>query len=178
MASSDIPSLSVTSLRGEGIESERACRILGVGYRTLMRLAKSGLIEWFDSKKLSWKRVRYYSIVDFCDRLRVEHKIADRRPVLSLPYEHHRDENLLPFPLLDTVSGVEALAALGYAKTDSLVRLIKDGCFDAYQLIPQSSWRVSCSSLRAYLVRANSRSNPAPPDDPYRYKVSGASPHF
>lgn len=166
---------SVTSLRGEGIDAQRACRILGVSYRTLMRLAKRRSIEWLDDGKLSWKRVRYNSIVNFCDRLRMDHKIADRRPQLSAPYLRHRDEDLLPFPLQDTMSAQEVLPVLGFAKTDSVVRLIEEGCFEAYQLVLHAPWRVSRSSLLAYLDRVR---GPASADDPYHYKVCGTSPHF
>ncbi|MGB8887124.1 MAG: hypothetical protein WCC87_10405 [Candidatus Korobacteraceae bacterium] len=159
----------------EYIDARRACRILGVSYRTLMRLAKSEHIEWLDHGKISWKRVRYKSVVDFCDRLREEHKIADRRPQLSAAYLRHRDEDLLPFPLRDTMTAQQALQVLGFAKTDSLVRLIEEGRFEAYQLAQQAPWRVSRASLIAYLDRLRA---PAPADDPARYKVCGKSPHF
>ncbi|MGO9731868.1 hypothetical protein [Mycobacterium sp.] len=108
------------------------------------------------------------------DRLREEHKIADRRPQLSGPYLRHRDEDLLPFPLKDTLRAQQALAALGFAKTHSLVLLIEEGRFEAYQLVPQGPWRVSGSSLLAHLDRAR-----GPAGDIRRpYKVSSRSPHF
>ena len=178
MASSEIiPGQPVTSFRGEGIDSQRACRILGVNYRTLMRLAASGCIEWFEDGKRSWKRVRYNSIVDLCDRLRNDYDIADRRPILPPPHLRHRDEDLLPFPLQDTMSAPEVLRVLGFAKTPSLVGLIEKGCFEAYQVVPESPWRVSRSSLTAWWERIIHPA-PLPSDDPIRYKVGSMSTHF
>ncbi|MGC2108233.1 MAG: hypothetical protein WA655_01870 [Candidatus Korobacteraceae bacterium] len=160
----------------EYIDARRACRILGVSYRTLMRLAMSGRVSWLDHGKLSWKRVRYKSVVNYCDRIREDHKIADQRPQLSAPYLRHKDEDLLPFPLQDTISAEQALEFLGFAKTDSLVRLIEEGRFEAYQLVPQAPWRVSRRSLLSYLDRLRSP-NPAS-SDPRCYKVGDTSPHF
>lgn len=157
----------------EYIDTRRACRILGLWWPsvTLTRMAETGLIEWLDMGKGSWKRVRYKTVVDFCDRLRDDHKIADRRPKLS-PHLRHRDEDLLPFPLTDTITAQQALDALGFLKTDSLVRRIEEGCFDAYQLVPwaPTPWRVSRSSLIAYMDRLRS---PAVTNKVYR-----GSPHF
>lgn len=141
-----------------------------------MRLVDGELLEWHDFDKASWKRVRYNSIVVFCDRLRADYGIADRRPVLSPPYQRHQDEDLLPFPLQDTMGSQEARTALGYAKTDSLVRLIEARCFEAYQFTPQAPWRVSRSSLVDHLDRSRSRA--LAPADPNCYKVGTVSAHF
>ncbi len=158
----------------EYIDSRRACRILGVSYRTLMRLAASKHIEWLDYAKTSHKRVRYKSVVDFCDRLREQHKIVDRRPQLSAPYLRHRDEDLLPFPLKDTMTTEAVLVVLGFSQPDRLVMMIEEGQVEAYQIIPQGPWRVSGSSLLAHLDRAR-----GPAGDIRRpYKVSSRSPHF
>ncbi len=56
----------------ECIDRRRACDILGVGMRTLERMAASGRIGYIDPSKKSHKRL-YQSLVDFCDRLRQEH---------------------------------------------------------------------------------------------------------
>jgi hypothetical protein len=146
-----IPCAARGCVHGEGIDAHRACGILGVSYGTLGRMVQGGMLEWADSEKLAWKRVRYYSIVEFCDRLRRDHSIRDRRLALSPGYVRHRDEDLLPFQLRDTMTAQEALSLLGLAKLHSLVRLHRNGCFDAYQFSPQAAWRVSRSSLLSYL---------------------------
>ena len=157
----------------EYIDARRARHILGVSYRTLRRMAHSGLIEWLDYHKPSWRRIRYKSVVDFCDRVRMQHKIADRRPQLSSPYLRHKDEDLLPFPLSDSASASEALAALGLANTETLVRMVEEGAFEAYQFVPQAPWRVSRSSLQSFIEKSK-----APGDSPHRYKVPSISSHF
>lgn len=166
------------SIRGEGIDARRACSILGIGYRTLQRLGADGVIEWFNPSQCSWKRVRYYSIVEFCDRLRQEYRITDRRPTLSAPYVRHRDEDLLPFPLRDTLGTEEALDIMGLSVGNRGHRfgqmVLEEWRFEAYQLIPQSPWRVSRLSLLAYM---DSASKPQC-NDRDRYKVPQASIHF
>jgi hypothetical protein len=141
----------------EYVDSRRARRILGVSPHTLKRLALQGFILWMDYGSVSWKRVNYQSIVSYCDHLRRQHKIADRRPRLSAPYLRHRDADLLPFPLADTVSGQEAARALGYEKVDSVVSRIEAGCFEAYQTMPGGNWRVSRSSLQHFIEASQRR---------------------
>ena len=133
----------------EYVESRRARRILGVSPHTLKRLATMGFILWM-YYGVSWKRVNYQSIVDYCDHLRQQHKIADRRPPLGRGMRY-RDVDLLPFPLADTVSGKEAARAMGYEKVDSVVSRIEAGCFEAYQTMPGGNWRVSRSSLQRFI---------------------------
>ncbi len=160
----------------EYVDTRRACRILGVGYRTLQRFVSNGQIEWVSLGKVSWKRVRYKSVVDFCDRIRQQHKIASRRPPLH-PHLRHRDEDLLPFPLRDTMSSEEALAVLGLSNGNKGLRfaqMVEEGRFEAYQLIPQGPWRVSRSSLLAYMERARSPKGSTGP----MYKVPAATIHF
>jgi hypothetical protein len=155
----------------EYIDVARTARILGVHWRTVRRLARAGRIEWLDYRKSSWKRVRYKSVVDYCDRLRQDHKIADRRPQLSAPYLRHKDEDLLPFPLRDSMTAGQALAILGYSQTESLVAMIEEGCFEAYQLVPQGPWRVSRTSLLTYLDLVRSTA----PLEPYTVRTDA---HF
>lgn len=121
----------------EYVDRRRACGILGVGLRTLERLAASGRVGYIDLRKKSHKRLQYQSIVDFCDRLRQESKIADRRPQLA-PHLRHRDEDLLPFPLADTIHAEEACELLGFRHLQPVVRLIEEGKFEAYQLAAQA----------------------------------------
>ena len=63
----------------------------------------------------------------------------------------YRDEDLLPFPLHDTVTAQEAARALGFEGLHPVVNRIESGCFEAYQIMPGSNWRVSRSSLMAFI---------------------------
>jgi hypothetical protein len=147
------PQILLPFAEKEYIDAGRACGILGVGYSTLQRMAASGMIEWIGAAKSTWKRVRYQSIVEFCEGLRQQLQIADRRPPLA-PSLRHRDADLLPFPLADTASAREALKALGLERRTDMVKLIEEGKFDAYQLVPQGPWRISRSSLLAFIERS------------------------
>lgn len=66
----------------------------------------------------------------------------------------HHDEDLLPFPLTDTIGSAEALRALGYEDLRPLIYLIDEGRFDAYQLVAWSPWRISRSSFGVFVKKA------------------------
>jgi len=146
------------------IDARRACRILGVSYTTLSRMGAKGLIHWAAPERSTWKQVHYLGLVSFCDRIREEHRIPDRRPQLPGPLRH-RDEDLLPFPLTDTIGSAEACTALGCRKLDSLMLLISRGRIEAYHLASRTPWRVSRPSLQRYLV---AREGPLPGYRPYQ----------
>jgi hypothetical protein len=63
----------------------------------------------------------------------------------------HRDEDLLPFPLRDTIPMAPVLEALGYYDNGPVVNLIEEGRFDAYKLPNDYRWRISHSSFQRFL---------------------------
>jgi hypothetical protein len=120
-------------------------------------MARSGLFRWRDCEESPRKQVQvhYQSLVDFCDRLREQYKIADRRPALPAPNLRHRDEDLLPFPLRDSIPPQIAMDMLGFfRKRNPPLHLIEEGHFDAYRLFPEDRWRISRSSLEAFIDRS------------------------
>jgi hypothetical protein len=149
----------------EYVDVRRCGHILGVSIGTVYRLAgmkdRGGreLLFLVSYRHNARKRVLYSSIVHFCDYLRTKYGVTDRRPVLSNPIFRHRDEDLLPFPLSDTIYSEEALIALGYEDRRPLVRLIQEGKFEAYQIVPRgsSAWRISRSSFGAFLAATRDR---------------------
>lgn len=159
------PAIPITALEGEErkasslllyaekdyIDNRRARCILGVSPPALSRLVGLGYIRWTNYGKASWKRIHYPSVVNYCNYLREKHHIPDRRSPLQLPYLRYRDHELLPFPWADTVSAQEAARALGFEKVDSVVMRIEAGCFEAYQIMPNSNWRVSRTSLMLFI---------------------------
>jgi len=162
MASSQISSSLPTFAEKEYVDVARTEAILGVSWQTVVRLAQTGMLDLMDLRPRGWKKVRYGSIVDFCDRLRQYYLIPDRRPALSAPYLRHRDVDLLPFPLSITMCMSEALQATGLADRRGLRALIEEGRFEAYRLMdaPGVPWRISRPSFTEYLAEVHR--NPAP----------------
>ena len=81
----------------EYISVARTTRILGLSTTTVYRLAESGLIDLAEYRMREWKRVRYRSVVEFCNGLRLRYAIPDRR-VPSAPRIGHKDEEILFSP--------------------------------------------------------------------------------
>ena len=148
----------------EYVDMKRAQRILGASWMTVSRLADEGLLDIIEYRRRGRKKVRYASIVDFCDNLRRHYQIPDRRPRLSAVYLRHRDEDLLPFRLRDTMSSEEALAAMGTANRRIIPELVEEGRFEAYRLVIGAPWRISRPSFVEYLaeVQKHSRNSSFP----------------
>ena len=141
----------------EYVSVKRAASILGVAYRTVLDMYSRGLIEIIGYAAQKRKCVRYQSLVNLCDHLRAKYCIKDRRPKLDADFFRHRDADLLPFPLSDTINIKEACDALGYASLTPVYEMIEEGRFEAYQFMPISPWRISRSSLQAYIAAAHQR---------------------
>jgi hypothetical protein len=143
----------------EYVTVQRTANILGVSEPTVYRLAglrgRDGreLLTLVSYRRQARVRVLYSSIVRFCDGLRVKYGIPDRRPTLDAPWFRHKDLDLLPFPLPDTMDSAEAIAALGYADIRPLTCLIEEGRFEAYKLMEANrcGWRISRPMFRDFL---------------------------
>ena len=138
----------------EYVDVRRTCRILGVSPRCVLDLRERGIIEMIDYRFHARKRVRYQSIVDLCDRLRQRYAIPDTRPPLASPMLRHRDVDLLPFPLTDTIDVLRALEVLGYVSKNPIYRMIEEGQFWSYRISDLNPWRISKRSLGEFLLRA------------------------
>jgi hypothetical protein len=158
------PSESVSAFaEKEDVDVGRATRIFGVGRSTIYRMAQPNYRAGQSAIKLvayhhrMKKRVLYSSIVAFCNFLRAEYGIEDRRPKLDHPMFRYRDEDLLPFPLSDTIYSAEVLAALGYSDHRPMVHLIEEGHFEAYQLNREGPWRISRTSFKHFLDKTRDK---------------------
>lgn len=157
MAAQNIDQLLLPFAEREYIDVMRAANILGIGRSTVYDLHRRGYIEMLDYALHKRKRVRYRSIIEFCDRLRKQYCIQDRRPPLSHPMFRHHDRDILPFPLDDTMTLEQVAEVLGYVTVIAVRRMVEEGRFEAYQLFPGSPWRVSKTSFSAYLQRVRDR---------------------
>lgn len=152
----DIEQLLLPFAHKEYISVKRAAHILGIGYVSVLDLYAAGKIEMIEYVKRRRKRVKYSSIVGLCDRLRNQYNIKDRRPPLDNPIFRHKDEDLLPFPIADTISTREASDILGYDSLLPVQQMIREGHFDAYQISSGYPYRVSRKSLAEFIARAYS----------------------
>jgi hypothetical protein len=144
----------------EYVDMERACRILGASWSMVNRMSASGYLILVDFRRRGRKRVHYASIVEHCNRLREEYAIPDRRPVLACELLRHRDDDILPFPLRDTIAAIDAAPLLGYQVKWSALKLCEEGRFEAYRL--QRSPRASTAAplrINSSLVQSFLRDN-------------------
>jgi hypothetical protein len=149
----------------EWISMDRTARILGINVASAYRLRSMRdahgrpLLDVIDYGAGRRQRVLYASVVRYCDSLRDLYCIPDRRPRLAGSLFRHRDEDLLPFPLSDTIDVTRALACVGYESEEGVYGLIEEGAFEAYRILPVagSPWRISRSSFAAWLDRTRSR---------------------
>jgi hypothetical protein len=148
------------------VDVERAADIFGVSKQVILEMMHSDILSGYQiSPNMRWN-IEYSSIVEFCDRLRVEYCIRDRRPKL-VPGRRWRDADLLPFPITDTVSIKEVTTGLDVTKEIAL-NLTEEGAFEAYRIFKGSPWRISKTSLftfrdrkRAELAAGGFRGRPA-----------------
>ena len=77
------------------------------------------------------------------------------RPPLSHPCLRHRDEDLLPFPLTDTINAEESRKILGEVLYRTFGKLVEEGRFWAYRFYRDTAWRVSRSSLENFARRVS-----------------------
>lgn len=150
----------------EYVDVKRAAKILGISERTVLDFCTpvEGIkprLEAISYAAHKRKRIRYQSIVDFCEALRTRYGIADRRPLLASSLFRHRDADLLPFPLEDTIDVKAVMEILGYASLTPIYMMIEEGRFEAYQLANLHPWRISRISLAAFIARAHGQPVPA-----------------
>src|ERR1039458_922500 len=95
--------LALPIQRSAEVDIARVAGIFGVTVASARGMAEDGLFP--GSYKVSvltpW-RINYDSVVAYCDRLRLEYRISARMAPLA-PGRRHRDEDLLPFPLTETI---------------------------------------------------------------------------
>lgn len=158
----DRPQFLLPFAEKEWITVDRAERILGVDTGVIYRLRElrdqqgQPYLSVVDYGRGNRKRVLYSSVVRYCDYLRRRYAIRDRRPPLDHPIFRHRDEDLLPFPLSDTIDTRAALAYTAYDSTFSIHKRIEEGAFEAYQILPLrgSPWRISRSSFARWISQS------------------------
>ncbi len=163
------PRLVLPFQRNEDIDVARTAKILGVSTRLIIDLIEDGLLP--GAYRLvgtkSPYRILYTSVVEYCENLRVRYCIADHRPPLAKG-RRRRDEDLLPFPLSDTMS-VRECAQMLDCDPKSIVKLIDVGHLVGYQIRVEtcgSPWRISRASLNRYVDNLHAMARRGMPSSP------------
>lgn len=146
------PKLALPFQRSAEVDIKRIARILAISTSSVLRMIKAGLIRSISIPGESQPRVNYDAVVEYCNRLRLEYRITDRL-LPKLQGRRHREEELLPFPLHDSIGIAEVQERLQCTK-EVARRLIEEGALIAYQVYISergSPWRIQRQSLDRYI---------------------------
>jgi len=149
------PKLGLPFQKTQEIDVERARKILGVSKWTMRRMLENHLIRAYRArdKRGSW-RIEYSSVVEYCDKLRVQHCISSSRINLEGTRRRNRDRELLPFPLDETIYVAKVQERLECGAT-AVVHLIETGDLVGYQVLFETTgcpWRIHAPSVDRYLA--------------------------
>ena len=155
------PRLSLPVQRSEAIDAPRLRRILGVSKATAHRMITQ---KCFNAERVPggarWL-IEYNSVVTYCDSLRLKYNISDRVLGPAPKGRRHRDADVLPFPLTETIGVPDVTRVLDC--TDAVVMcLLDEGALIGYQLLAgrrSCPWRIYEPSLARYIASLHTASN-------------------
>jgi excisionase family DNA binding protein len=148
-----VPKLALPFQQCEAIDVRRVAKVLAVSHRTVHYILKRGDLCGYRIGT-SW-RLEYSSLVDYCNRLRLHYGITEAGLLKKPTLGRLRDQDLLPFPLAETIYAAEVQKRLDIARA-TVSNLILQGDLIAYQpLIGSRScpYRIYRPSFERYLGR-------------------------
>jgi hypothetical protein len=160
------PKLALPFQQSEAIDVTRVCRILDTNKNTVIRLLREGYLSGYQVHRSKYWRIEYSSVVDYCNRLRVEYRIGTRAVVPAGGFRV-KDKALLPFPPAETLTIEDVREVLDCGRK-AVLYMIDEGVLTAYQLklgAPESPWRIYRRSLERYMesLWAQARAQPVTP---------------
>lgn len=158
------PKLELPIQRSKEIDMKRACQILGANPKTVTKMLENQMIRGYRhiASNAPW-HIDYDSVVEYCDNLRILYCIRDARPRLA-GRARHRDREILPFPLDETIYMDEARKRLDLT-TVAVIHLIQAGALVGYQIIFEQMgcpWRIHAPSLERYLASLHAMATKRP----------------
>ena len=144
------------------VETSRVMRILGVSRKEVLMMLKAGDLEFMRRQPRGYCYISYASLVRYCDALRVKYAIGDNRPKRDGIFGRHKDVDLLPFPLTDTM-GVGDVARVLNCTERNVREMCEAGVLLSYKLEDGLRWRISMRSFHEYIARLGGR-KPEPID--------------
>ncbi|MFC6645487.1 helix-turn-helix domain-containing protein [Granulicella cerasi] len=148
-----VPNLALPFPRTAEVSVERVSEILGVSTRSVLRLVQAKLFAAYSpGGPGTMTRIKFDSLVEFCDNLRLAAGVAPRKP--SPKGLRPRADDLLPFSLEDTITTERVMDVLDCGKT-LVTELIEAGTLTAYKIInkPSAPWRIDVRSLERYMEK-------------------------
>jgi len=145
-----------SEFEGELVSVGRAAQMLGATLPQIAALAQAGKIQMADKRKGVENAILAQSIKAYCEDLRTNWRIKRRRRLSSGKADFLLDEDLLPFPLADTIGREEALSMLSSSRSQRIQLALIGADIDAlplemYRLADSEPLRVSRSSVIACL---------------------------
>lgn len=158
------PKLGLPFQRSKEVSIERVAKILHVSKMTVRRMLHRQLIRAYPlhESRAQW-RIEYDAVVEYCDQLRVHNAISDKR-ILRPGSRRYRDEDLLPFPLSETISVAEVEKRLDCSQR-LVIDLIESGVIVAYQILIDARgcpWRIHGPSFERHMASLHERANRKP----------------
>ena len=146
--------------RSAEIDVSRVMRILAVSRHTVLRMLRNHLLRnyWIGNTP----RIEYDSVVEYCNLLRVHYRISEDRLLRKPARGRLRDEDLLPFPIAQTIYAGEVERRLDVAR-QNVIYLIEQGDLVGYQVLidaAASPFRVYRPSLERYIASLHAQAVP------------------
>jgi hypothetical protein len=144
----------------------RAGRMLGLTASQIAELGRAGKIQMVDKGKEKKNAVSVPSIEAYCEELRTDFGIGRRRRISTADVAILLDEEILPFPLADTIGREEALSMLYSSTSERIARALATGQIEALGLeinrfTDRDPFRVSRSSVIACLEGTSKSREPS-----------------
>lgn len=157
------PRLELPFQPNQSIDVARVAKIFAISKQTANRIVEKGLLRRFRIGQ-SWL-VEYNSVVDYCNHLRVHYRISEDRLLRKPVRGRLRDEDLLPFPIADTMLAKEVQQRLSIP-CQGVINLIEQGDLTGYQILIESGgpspWRIYRPSLDRYLASLHVQASARP----------------
>jgi hypothetical protein len=144
------PKLDLPFQRSSEVDVRRVASILAVSQNTVLSM------------------LEYDSVIEHCNQLRVHYRISEDRLLRKPAHGRLRDEDLLPFPIAQTVFAKEVQRRLDIAR-QNVIYLIEQGDLVGYQVLidlKASPYRIYRPSLERYMaslrIQAQSKTSARP----------------
>jgi hypothetical protein len=146
--------LALPIQRSAEIDTQRVAKILDISHSAAKRMARQKLLRAYKLSDASAWRIEYASVVEYCDQICLHYCIPRQRASVLPKGRRHRDADILPFPLDETIGVQEVRAALDC--NDLIVsNLIEEGKLVAYKIFPKMRacpWRIHAPSLGRHIA--------------------------